>query len=382
MLGSVAPAAAQVALNPDYPRTYVVQPGDTLWDIAGRFLRQPWRWRDVWEANPGVDNPNLIYPGDVLELTFREGRPRIRRAGASGGMRTVKLSPRVRVTELERAIPAIPINAVAPFLSRPLVADADEIDALDYVVGFPEGQLVASSGDEIYVRTILAAEEDRYEILRPGQEYRDPASGELLGFQATYVGAARLERFGDPATLRVSSTEREVAIGDRVRSARDEEPIRSFFPEAAPAGMIGQIIAVLNGVSQIGQFDVVVLNKGSEDRVQVGHVFEAYSGGGVRRDEVRTRRADWNWRNETPLDSSFWLGEWEYDGWNRNRPSENAPLPLHRRAVRPYSEYIEPDSRSGIVMVFKVFSRVSFGLVMHATRAMHIGETISAPRAL
>jgi hypothetical protein len=375
-------ASAQNAFRPDHPETYVVQPGDTLWGIAGRFLHEPWRWPDVWQANPDVANPDRIYPGDVLVVDYSGGSPRIRRADGRGGMRTVKLTPRVRVTDLDREIPAIPINAVAPFLSRPVVTEAREIDQAPYVVGFPEEQILGGLGNTLYVRSILSAGNDRWEVLRPGQEYRDPETNELLGFEASSVATARLERLGDPATLVVTRSRKEVVIGDRVRPAREEEPIRSFFPVAAPPGTRGKIISVLNGVSQIGQFDVVVLNRGLRDGVAIGHVLEVYRGLQLRQDPVRARRSGWNWRNESPADTSFWFGDWEMDGWNRDQPDPNAPLPLHRRTSRVSSEYIEPDSLSGVLMVFRVFPKVSFALVMRANKAMHVGEIVSAPRLL
>jgi hypothetical protein len=297
-------------------------------------------------------------------------------------MRTVKLTPRVRVTDIDREIPSIPVNAVAPFLSRPVVTEAREIDDAPYVVGFPEEQILGGLGDTLYVRSILSTGDDRWEVLRPGQEYRDPDTNELLGFEASSVATARLERLGDPATLVVTRSRREVEIGDRVRPAREEEPIRSFFPVPAPPGARGNIISVLNGVSQIGQYDVVVLNRGAREGVEVGHVFEVYRGLELRRDPVQARRSGWNWRNESPADTSFWFGDWEIDGWNRDRPDPNAPLPLHRRTSRPSAEYIEPDSRSGVVMVFRVFPKVSFALVMRANKAMHVGEIVATPRAL
>ena len=380
LLSAAGPLAAQVELAPDAPETYVVQSGDTLWSIAGRFLREPWRWPDVWQSNPGVSNPNRIYPGDVLELVYEGGSPRIRSSRGGGGMRTVKLSPRVRVTELDRAIPTIPVNAVAPFLSRPVVTEAREINDAPYVVGFPDNRLLAGAGGTIFVRSILVAESDRYEVLRPGPELRDPDTNRLLGFEATYIGSARIERLGDPATLTMTRTQRQVAIGDRVRPARDDQPIRSFFPRPAPAGVQGKIISVLNGVSQIGQYDVVVLSRGARQGVDVGNVFEVYRGGEIRRDPVRNKRNDWNWRNESPLDTSFWYGDWELDGWDRDKPAPN--VPLHRRAVRRDDTYIVPDSRSGVVMVFRVFPEVSFALVMSATQAMHVGEVVAPPSDL
>ncbi len=370
--------AAQVALQPDAPEVYTVRPGDTLWGVAGRFLRNPWRWTEVWEGNPDVSDPNQIFPGERLVLdTSSAGAPRIRTAAS--GMRVVKLSPRVRVTELDAAIPAIPIGAIAPFLSRPWVTDSRELDEAPYVVGFPREHLLAGTGDRIFVRRIMTTSDAGFEVLRPGPALRDLTTNELLGYESIYVAQAELERTGDPATLLVTSSTMQVQMGDRVRPARDETAIRSFLPRPAPPGLEGHIISVLDGVSQIGQYDVVVLDRGSREGVEVGQVFAAYRGGTEVRDQIISDRKGWNWRNESPVDSSFWLGEWQITGWELDRPDPNAPLPLHRKAQRLSETYIIPDSRTGILMVFRVFSRVSFALVMRANQAMHLGETVATP---
>ncbi len=377
----VAPAIAQdVALNPNHPKTYTVRSGDTLWEIAARFLREPWRWPDVWRANPGVKNPNRIYPGDVLTLTYENGRPRIRSQRTADGMRVVKLTPRVRVVELDQAIPTIPVNELAPFLTRPVVTDAKRIDKAPYVVGFPERHLLAGVGSRFFVRAIMDASTDRFDVLRPGRDLRDPETNENLGYLATFVAAARLERTGDPATLVVTQSEIEVEAGDRVRPATQGTALRSFVPHLPPRGTQGTIIAVLNGVSQIGQYDAVAINLGERDGIEIGHVFEVFKGGTEERDEVGSRRAGWNWRNESPADYTFWYGDWEPDGWRRDWPDRNEPLPLHRRAERQSSTYIVPDSKSGILMIFRTFKKVSFGIVMSASRPLHIEETVATPR--
>jgi hypothetical protein len=381
LLTAATAAAAQDALRADAPERYVVQPGDTLWGIAERFLSEPWRWRQVWQANPGIANPSQIYPGDVLVVDRSGGSPRIRKADGGGGLRTVKLSPRVRVEELDREIPTIPVNAVAPFLSRPLITTAAEIGSAPYVVGFPEEKIIGGLGDTLFVRSIISARNDRWDVLRPGRPYRDPDTNELLGYVATSVASARLERLGDPATLVVTRSHKEVEVGDRVRPAQGDEPLRSFLPRPATAAMRGKIIAVLNGVSQIGQYDVVALNRGRREGVEVGTVFAAYRGGQLRSDRVQARRSGWNWRNESPADTSFWYGDWELDGWNRDRPDPNAPLPLHRRASRANDQYMVPDSRTGVVMVFRAFEKVSFALVMFAKKAIHVGEVVAPPRS-
>lgn len=378
LLAAGGPVQADDPLRPDHPERYVVQAGDTLWDIAGRFLRDPWRWREVWQANPGVTNPNLIFPGDVLEVTYSaDGRPRIR--STAGGMRVVRLSPRVRVTELDQSIPTIPINAVAPFLTRPLVTDSAAIDDAPYVVSFPDERLLAGTGDRFFVRSVRDSRNDRFEVLRPGQQLRDPQTNQSLGYEALFVAEARLLRTGDPATLEVTRARVEVEAGDRLWPAREDAPIRSFTPVPAPLGLEGQIIAVLGGVTQIGQFDVVALNRGDREGVVVGQVFEVFSGGELRRDEVRARRRDWNWRNETPLDTSFWFGDWEVSGWQAPPWNDDA-LPLQRQATRQTTRYIVPDDRAGVIMVFRVFPRVSYALVMSAFRPLNVGQVVASPR--
>lgn len=378
LVGSVSAAFAQVALQPNAPETYRIQPGDTLWGIAGRFLRDPWRWPEVWEGNPAVSDPNRIFPGERLVLDLSEaGSPRIRRAG--GGMRVVKLSPRVRVTALDTSIPTIPLGSVAPFLTRPWVTDDKAFDEAPYVVGFPHERVLAGRGDQIFVRRIMRATESSFEVLRPGEPLRDPETRELLGYGALYVGEARLEQTGDPATLRMISASMQVQVGDHVRQAREETVMRSFVPRSAPRGLEGHIVSVLDGASQIGQYDVVVLDRGSREGVEVGQVFGVYRGGVEAPDPVRRQDRDWNGRNESPADSSFWLGDWALTGWVRDQPDSNAPLPLHRKAERLADSYIVPFARSGIIMVFRVFPRVSFALVMRASQAMHVGEMVATP---
>ncbi len=370
---------AEVTLNPDHPTRYVVQPGDTLWDIAGRFLQEPWHWGEIWDANPGIDNPNRIYPGDVLALSYRGGRPRL--SVERGGMRTVKLTPRVRVEALDRAIPVIPAGVIAPFLTQPYVASREELDNAPYVVGFPDERLVAGLRDAIYARGIPPGASREFEIVRPGPAYRDPDTEEILGYEASFVADAALARPGDPAKLRINRSEIEVAIGDRLIPAADAEPLRHFTPAPAPDEIRGRIIAVLDGVTQIGQYDVVVINRGSRDGLVAGHVLGAYQGGDVRVDPVQAR-SDWrDWRSESPLNTEFWYGEHRVIGWRTDKPDANEPFPPHVEVRPPAGIFVAPFERSGILMVFRTFPRVSFALVMSAVRPMRVLDTVSAPDA-
>lgn len=371
-----------VELAEDAPEVYEVRPGDTLWSIAGRFLRDPWLWPEVWEANDEVGDPNRIFPGERLRLTRVDGQPRVVRdtGGAAGGMRVVKLSPRVRVSALEAPVPMIPVASIAPFLSQPRVADSDDIKRVPYVVGFEDDRTIAGTSDSVFVRRITTNAVTQFQILRPGDALRDPETNRILGYEATFIGNATLERAGDPAILKVTSAEREVAIGDRVIPAALEAPLENFLPRPAPKGSRGQILSVMNGVSQIGQYDIVILNLGKRERIEPGHVFEIFHGGEQARDQVREGDTNWNWRKESPLSGSFWIGnEWSFDGWLRNEPDPNAPLPLHADFRRDRSTYIRPYQRAGVLMVFRTFDRVSFALVLNANKAMRVGDQIAPP---
>ena len=374
---SALPANAQVELNPNHPETYTVRPGDTLWGIAGRFLRDPWRWPEVWESNREIGNPDLIYPGDVLLLSYRNGQPRV---GFRGGMRTVRLSPRVRVSDLKQAVPTIPLGAIGPFLSRPYVLNKAEIDAAPYVVGFPEEHIVAGLNDSIYVRSIFGREGQSYDIVRPGEAYRDPDSGNVLGYQAVFVADGVLERSGDPAKITIVSMALETAIGDRVISTAGDRPAASFMPRPAPRGTKARIISVLDGVSQIGQYDVIVLDRGSQAGLQPGHVLEVYSGGEEARDIVRSGDSYWDWKAQKFWSQETWYGDHRVQGWLYDELDPRDPLPPHVEVRKPSDTFIRPYEQAGTLMVFRTFPGVSFALVMRASRPIHVLDAARPPK--
>jgi hypothetical protein len=330
ILTGAAFAAEPVAVNPAHPDRYTVVKGDTLWDISGRFLRDPWRWPDVWHVNPQIENPHLIYPGDIIEMTYVDGKPRLRLVRGTD----VKLSPKVRTSPLEGAIPTIPLDAIYPFLSRPYVVDKEELDAAPYVVEFDDEHLVAGAGQKVYVRSVETTDEIAFDVVRPGDAYRDAETNEILGYEALYVGSAKLTRTGDPATLLLTSTEQEVLIGDRLLVSIKDEPIDAFYPKAPDSEISGSIISVVNGVDQIGQYHVVVLDRGASDGLQVGDVLAVEHRGEVVRDDVSPSR------------------------WDKVKL---------------------PDEKAGHLMVFRTFDRVSFGLILDATRAMHLKDKVRNP---
>jgi len=318
----------------NHPDRYIVKKGDTLWDIAGLFLNKPWLWPEIWQVNPQVANPHLIYPGDELELVYLNGRPYLRRAG--------KLSPRIRENPWDGAISVIPADAIAPFLSRPYVVNEGELEAAPYVVAFADEHIIGGAGQRIYVRSIPSDEHMTFDIVRPGDAYKDAETGEILGYEALFVGVAELQRTGDPATLMLTTTELEVLMGDRLLPATDGKGAGDFYPKAPDQQVNGAIISVLNGVSQIGQFNIVVLDRGSNDGLSPGTVLQVDHRGETVPDHVARKQASFT---------------------NRSM-RETVTL---------------PDEPAGLLMVFRTFERVSFGLIMDAKRNMHVNDKVHNP---
>jgi len=351
MLISIAVFGDELQLNPDHPDSYVVQKGDTLWDISGRFLTEPWRWPELWEVNPQIENPHLIYPGDVLALSYQDGRPVLSRVGR-GGDRVVKLAPEIRAYSHADAIQAIPLDAIRQFLSRPRVVGEAELEAAPYVLSGEELHLVSGAGSKVYVRGMQSDNDTRYSIVRGGTVYRDPdANNQIIGYEALDVGDLVVERFGDPATGRIIRSSREVLAGDRLLPySRDKFP--QFIPHAPDSSVAGKVISVIDGVSQIGQHQIVVLNRGSADGLEPGHVLAIFQSGTYAADPYQKV-------------SNASAGA---EGGN--------PFTNFLRKAR----LIElPEERAGELMVFRTFGNVSYGLVMNLSRPIHIHDTVRNP---
>jgi hypothetical protein len=330
-------ALADDLLRADHPDRYTVVKGDTLWDISGRFLRSPWRWPEIWHVNPQIANPHLIYPGDQLELVYIDGKPQLRLSRGP-----LKLSPTVRSSPWDGAIPTIPVDAIGPFLTRPYVFDQGQLDSAPYIVDFSDEHILGGAGWKAYVRAITSSDILKYEIVRPGDAYRDADTDEILGYEATYIGTTELQRTGDPATVFINSTELESVIGDRLIPAGEDKATAHFTPHAPEGQIEGSIISVLNGVSQIGQFNVVVLDRGAADGLDPGSVLRVDQRGETIRDLVSRRR--------------------------------DIVTFSHRR------DFVTlPDEEAGLLMVFRTFERVSFGLIMHAIRPIHVNDRVRNP---
>lgn len=321
-----AEAEPRPAVRDDAPRRYTVKKGDTLWDIAGYFLDDPWYWPELWYANPEIDNPHLIYPGDVLELIWVDGKPRLRRA------ETERLSPQVRELPIEAAVPTIPLDAIRQFLEGPRMVTPEELENAPYIVQFLDEHLIGGAGTEIYVRKAEPEDGRLLEVVRPGGPYRDPETGEILGYEAIPIGTAEILEFADIATGTLTQTNREALIGDRLLPLQDEKALASdFYPHAPDQAVDGRIISVFDGVAEIGQYEIVAINRGEDQAMERGHVLDIFQVGRQARDPIT---------------------------------GEQLTLPA---------------LQAGTLMVFEVEKRVAFGLVMTATRAIHVGDSVRAP---
>jgi len=383
MSGWLSPAIAdEVSVRADNPGTYTVVKGDTLWDISGTFLNHPWQWPDIWQANPQIENPHLIYPGDKVYLTYKDGRPILNLArGGFGAGRNIKLSPSVREYPHDDAIAPIPLDAIRPFLSRPQVMTLDEIETSGYVVSSQDLHLATGAGNRIYIRNLSNPATSKYSVFRTGGEYRDGTTNELLGHEVVHIADIVVERGGDPATARVVHSSKEILSGDRVMPQQEDE-YPDFIPHAPNNGVDGRIISVIDGVSQIGQYNVVVLDRGTGDGLMPGHVLAIYQAGVVVEDELATAIAAQKRYDEIQRAPE------EATGVMQIAYSARANLMAAKRSLdeflnEPKGGWPEkvtlPDERAGELMVFRSFDKVSYALVMNTQRPVHVLDKVKNP---
>ncbi|OGA10138.1 MAG: hypothetical protein A2W68_10245 [Betaproteobacteria bacterium RIFCSPLOWO2_02_64_14] len=366
LLAPVLPAFAASAtdLKDNAPDQYTVIKGDTLWSISGRFLNQPWRWPELWKMNQEqIKNPHLIYPGDVLVLD---------RAGMSLTKRdTVKLSPRIRVEPLQRAVPSIPPATIAAFLSKPLVVGQNELDSAARIVATPDDRVAVGSGEVAYAEGITKERGTAWQIFRRGDALVDPETKETLGYQAIYIGEARVRRFGEVSTLDIVKTTQEVYRNDRLLPASKEQPVFAYVPRAPQKTVSGYIVSTYGGLGEAGPKSIVALSKGSKDGLEVGHVLGIYRNERIARYATRT----------SPL-----FGRAGPSGNDHPRPyypEEITPRdgPLYPRSTPVSdSDFAKiPQERYGLVMVFRTFDRAAFGLVMEASRPVTLNDVVTNP---
>lgn len=362
--------ADELTLKNGHPDRYIVKKGDTLWDISNVFLETPWRWPEIWQVNPQINNPHLIYPGDTVYLTYVEGKPQLR-VKRGDGSRTMKLLPDKRIEPLAQAIPSIPLDEVAAFLSESRVMDQEDLEAAPYVLAGGERRLVVGAGDSLYARGDFDEGVKVYGVYRPDGEYNDPFTGEILGYSAEDIGTVKIrakniinpedlaknkqlgqfQGFGRNRTRRVNDslhestennfsyigtfsvvrTNQEIRQEDRLLANEEREIDSIFYPTPPKNKIEGVIMSVEGGVSQIGTLDVVSINQGERDGLDVGNVLAIYKRG------------------------------------------ENIKDPVKWGSVQL------PDEHAGLLIVFRTFEKMSFALVLEATRPLSILDKVRQP---
>jgi hypothetical protein len=337
---TAAPAMAQqrseIKLQDSAPDRYVVVPGDTLWSIAAKFLKDPWRWPEMWKLNrEDIKNPHLIYPGDVIVLERSAPQPELKMGD------TVALSPRVRAEDTSKqAIPGIPPRVIEPFLTRPLVIEPDGLLKAPHIIAAQADRVYLGSGDVAYVSGIGEAKADsQWQIYRTGKPLIDPESQKTLGYEAIFLGDSKVIKTGDPATVQIYGAQREIGKGDRLIAA-GPLTLNRYAPHAPAASIQGRVIATRDGLRETGPQNVVTLNQGKNDGLEPGHVLALLRLGRTNIEKTPSRK---------------WFGAEKVEATKL------------------------PDERYGLVFVFRVFDRVSYALVMSASRPVLIGDVVITP---
>jgi hypothetical protein len=392
-----APAGASrvtmADLQPDAPGEYTVQKGDTLWGIAGRFLKDPWKWPQIWEMNRDqIKDPHWIYPGNVIRLDRSGDSPRLSMDGSGqfSGPATeavavgnvVKLDPRVRIEPLDSAVPSIPGSAIGPFLTHPLVVEAGGLDGAPTIIATEEGRVVIGAGDVAYADRIGNNAGLNWQVFRPGVAIRDPDSGELLGFEAKYVADARVRRYGNPTTLEITKSRQEVNRGDRLAAAR-ETSYPNYVPRAPDKPIRGTIMTVEDGVSEFGQFQIITINRGARDGIELGHVLATYRRGMP----ISTGAHDFSFGQGT---GTWFKGLGARWGSFLGETKPNPVVPPPPGTVQTADTTVAgaalvdgpitlPDERNGLIFVFRVFDKMSYAMVMRANRPIYVGDVVRTP---
>ena len=367
-------ATHDIKIRSDYPREYVVKKGDTLWGIASRFLEDPWYWPEIWYRNPQLDNPHLIYPGDMLSLTYINGRPSIQvtrevvevpvaeaaeapvateervirtdtGTATNDGRKVVRLSPIVHRSDRAIAIPSIPSDAIRQFLTNPRVATKSEMDDAPYIVANDDTHLIMASNNRIYIRDArgkLDRDKVRYSVYRRGDEFRDPDTDDILGYEIVYAGEARIDLYGDPATATLLNTSREILVGDFLLNTDKSEFSHLYYPKVPDHKVDARVISLFDAISSSAKYQIVVINKGEDAGLKIGNVLATYYRGGEANDKYMARK-------------TFRRGE-----------EEKLSVTL-------------PDERSGLMMLFKVFDKVSYGLIVESTRGIRKNDAARTP---
>jgi hypothetical protein len=369
---AAAPAATTADLAEGAPDRYVVVQGDTLWTIAGRFLKDPWKWNDLWKTNRDqISNPNRIYPGDVLVLDKSAEEMRLKLLRAE----VVKVTPQIRSEQLApEPVQVIPTGDIEPFLTKPLVIEQNQLANAPRIVRTQESRVAVGAGDVAYASGLTKEKGVYWQIFRPGEPLMDPVSNETLGYVASYLGEAKVSKLGNVSTIEIVSSPQEISAGDYLQPSPREVILDGYTPHAPAKKIDARIIALYNQLYEAGPGAVITLNRGARDGLEAGHVLAIYR--------------NLNAPTFTLRESSLWgRTGFIYDEKNPNTHYESEPMtgrgsPLWGRVGPAGAEFKNdktnlppvtlPDERYGLLMIFRVFDRASYALVMNASRPVNV----------
>lgn len=363
LLGCQSVFAAEVAVREDSPTRYTVLQGDTLWDIAGKFLEEPWLWPEVWQLNPQIENPDLIYPGDIIELAYENGAPVLRlsrgaqdatgerggsMATAAADLPTVRLSPQVRAEPILSPIPAIPLDRISAHLDDNYVIPASDFEAAPYLLGEVAGHALIGTGDEVYARGSWTDGTRAYDVVRRGRELQDPDTGAVVGIEALTVGAAELASInGERATLRITANDIEIRPGDRLVPRQSTMIQSRYLPAPPDFDVDAAIISIGTGREIGGMYDSLTINAGSDQGLAPGHLLQ-----------VR-----------------------EPSDFVRDHYGKTSPWQALRRAFgKDAGERLEfPGKPVATVLVYRVFAGASLALVLQSSDGIRPEDRVVTP---
>ena len=362
-----------IQLQKNHPERHVVVKGDTLWGISAKFLKDPWLWPKVWRMNRAqIKNPHLIYPGDVVVLDMSSGSPQFRLLHE-----TFTLEPGVRVEPLEKeAIFTIAPNVIGPFLTQPLLIENGKLDSAPRIISGQDNRVILSPGTRVYINAINEGEGAHWNIYRPGELLRDPDTAEVLGTEAIYLGDVDIARFGAPATGDIVRAKEEIFAKDRLVVSPDEFK-SSFVPHAPESPIAGRIIRFYGGVAEGGPNAVVSINRGRADGLEEGHVLAISRYGQVIKDPEYKKPT-----SEQEVAEEKRLKELNFDvktGPDGKKIVNFEKTPVQTKLALKPGEVKLPDERVGLLMVFRTFERVSYGIIMNATEAIYTADSVHTP---
>lgn len=365
--------AEDIQLQKNHPDRYVVVKGDTLWGISGKFLKDPWQWPKVWKMNRAqIKNPHWIYPGDVIVLDKSGASPQLRLL-----RETVTLEPGVRIEPLEKeAIHTIAPSVIDPFLSQPLLIENGKLDDAPRIISGQDNRVILSPGTRVYISKIQEGEGVHWDIYRPGETLRDPDTNEVLGTEAIYLGDVNIARYGAPATGDIVKAKEEIFTKDRLVVAPDEFK-SSFVPHAPEGDVRGRIMRIYGGVAEGGPNTVVSINRGKNDGLEEGHVLAISRYGKVIRDpEYKDQASNKVVSEEKKLKQLNFDVTTDPDGKKIVNFEKEPP---QTKVVLEPGQVKLPDERVGLLMIFRTFDRVSYGLIMSASDAIYTLDSVHTP---